>query len=102
MTTRKEDWNEVADAIERLALKLQLHAEQVPGTAKEDVKNAFEGLAQAVDRGFDALRAAVQDPAVKDDVKDVAVQLSDALSNSISDLTSKFERRSEEDASATG
>jgi len=86
MATRTEDWNEVVDAVEGLALKLKLHFETIAEEPSAGVKSAVEDMGQAVERSFDALRNAVDDPAVKQDVKDVAIALRDAVCNSFSSL----------------
>ena len=86
MTIRTEDWNEVADAVEGLALKLKLHVESVADESVAGVKTAVDDVGDAVERSFDALRNAVDDPAVKDDVKNVAVLLRDAVANTFAEL----------------
>jgi hypothetical protein len=84
MTIRTQDWNEVADAIDSLALKLQLHFDSVAGEPATAIKGAVDELGEAVERSFDALRNAVEDAAVKDDVKEVATRLRDAVRNTFS------------------
>lgn len=84
MAMRTQDWSEVADAVEGLALKLKLHFESVAGDSGEAVKGAVDELGEAVERSSDALRNAVDDPAVKDDVKDVAARLRDAVCHTFS------------------
>jgi hypothetical protein len=89
MTLRTEDWNEVADAVEGLALKLKMHFEEVTDEGTQAVKSAVDELGDAVERSFDALRNAVVDPAVKENVKEVAVRLREAVSNTFSELKAK-------------
>lgn len=89
MTVRTEDWQGVADSIEGLALKLKLHFESVTGESGDAMKSAVDELGDAVERSFDALRTAVEDPAVKDDVKEVATRLRDAVSNTFSELKTR-------------
>ena len=84
MTMRTQEWNDVADAVEGLALKLKLHFESVAGDSSAAVKGAVDEVGEAVERSFDALRNAVEDPAVKADVKDVATRIRDAICNTIS------------------
>lgn len=86
MTTHTKDWEEVAGAVDALALKLKLHFESVAGESGTAVKSAVDELGDAVEKSFDALRNAVEDPAVKDDVKAVAMRLRDAVCNTISSL----------------
>ena len=84
MTIRTQEWNDVADAVEGLALKLKLHFESIAGESAASVKDAVDEVGEAVERSFDALRNAVEDPAVKADVKEVATRLRDAVCNTIS------------------
>lgn len=93
MTLHTEDWNEVADAVEGLALKLKLHFESVADESGQAVKDAVDELGDAVERSFDALRGAVEDPAVKENVKEVAVRLRDAVSNTFSELKSMSQKQ---------
>jgi hypothetical protein len=86
MTIRTKDWDEVVDAVDGLALKLKLHYESIAGESGAMVKSAVDELGDAVERSFDALRNAGEDPAVKDDVKNVALRLRDAVCNTFSDL----------------
>ena len=86
MTTRTDDWTKVSDAIDSLALKLELHFESVTGDSKAAAKTAVDEVGDAVERSFDALRNAVEDPAVKDDVRDVATSLRTAVCNTLSSL----------------
>jgi len=87
MTVHTEDWSELADAVDSLALKLKLHFETVASDSGTAVKGAVDELGEAVERSFDALRSAVEDPAVKDDVKNVAIRLREAVCNTLSSIT---------------
>ena len=86
MNPRTEDWNEVADAVQGLALKLQLHVQSIAGDSAAGLKSAVDEVGDAVERSFDGLRNAVEDPAVKENVKDVAARLRDALHNTFASL----------------
>jgi hypothetical protein len=90
MTTRTEDWTQVADAVEALALKLKLHFESVAGDSAAAAKTAVDEVGDAVEKSFDALRNAVEDPAVKDDVKGVAMSLRSAVCNTLSSLRNEL------------
>lgn len=98
MPDSNSDWKQVAEAFSGLALKLKMHYEQaaVEGESAE-VKQALDRLGDAVDGAFDAMRNAVKDPAVKEDVRQVSTTLRDALANSFSevsdDLRDSFRRR---------
>ena len=77
----RQEWDDVADAARALALKLRLHFEQTASGSAGDAKSAVDAVASAVESAFDGLRAAVEDPAVKQDVQAVAASLRSALSN---------------------
>lgn len=83
---RKEEWDEVGQAIGGLALKLKLHFEE---TADHKGKEAVDAVCDSVEAAFDGLKAAVNDPAVKQDVRDVATSLGDALRNSFAELVAQ-------------
>ncbi len=87
-----EDWKEIADSLEALALKLKMHYEQATEEPGEEAKNALESLGKAVEGAFDALRAAVKDPSVQDDVREAGVALRDALSNTFAEVTARLKR----------
>lgn len=74
MRSQADEWNELADAVAGLGLKLKLHVEQAAAEPADEVNNAVDCVAETVDRAFDALRSAVQDPAVQDDVREVATR----------------------------
>lgn len=78
-----EDWNAVGKAVERLALKLKRHFEEVAGEGGVTLKDATDSLSDGVERSFDALRAAVDDPTIKENVKEVATLLRDAVANTM-------------------
>ena len=84
MRSQADEWNELADAVAGLGLKLKLHVEQAAAEPADEVNNAVDCVAEAVDRAFDALRSAVQDPAVQDDVREVATRLRDTVTNTLS------------------
>ena len=90
MADSSSDWNQVASSLTGLALKLKMHlaqagadtdAAEAKRAARDDVRKALESLGTAMDDAFDAMRNAVADPAVKEDVRDVGAKLKDALAN---------------------
>ena len=95
MTEQSSQWQELADRVEALALKLKLHAEQ----ASDDgaVKDALGRLRADVDDAFEAAGNAVQDHAVREDVREVGRLLTDALDTTFSRVGDQvrdlFERR---------
>lgn len=89
MTDTKQAWNEVADEFSDLGLKLKLHFEEtVQARPDETVKKALEDLRDALDQAFTAVGDVVKDPAVKQDVVDVARSLREALSTTFSEASS--------------
>jgi enamine deaminase RidA (YjgF/YER057c/UK114 family) len=90
MTARTEEWSQVADAVSGLALKLKLHFEEAAGETAEQAKTAVDAIGDSVEAAFEGLTASVKDDAVKQDVKDVAAGLRDALSNTFADLASQL------------
>jgi len=86
MTIRTEDWNAVGDALEGLALKLKLHFESTADASGKAVKTAVDEVGEAVERSFDTLRNAIDDPSVKENVKDVALKFRDAFVNTVNEV----------------
>ncbi len=85
-------WNEVGSLLNGLALKLKLHAEQAAGEEKEIVSDAVRSLSDSLENAFEALRAAAKDPAIKEDVRNVAQSLSGAVSSTLSSLGSDIRK----------
>jgi hypothetical protein len=89
-------WQELADRVEALALKLKMHVEQAGDDT--EVKDAIGRLRSAVDDAFEATETAVQDHAVREDVREVGRLLTDAVSNTFAHASAEvrdlFERRS--------
>ncbi|MEU8233259.1 hypothetical protein AB0C12_27070 [Actinoplanes sp. NPDC048967] len=77
MTEQASRWQELADRVEALALKLKLHVEQVDDD--QEVRDAMGRLRADVDEAFKAAGNAVQDDAVREDVREVGRLLTDAL-----------------------
>jgi hypothetical protein len=89
-------WQELADRVEALALKLKLHVEQADDD--REVKDALGRLRDAVDDAFQAAEGAVHDHAVREDVREVGRLLTDAVTTTFArvsaDVRDLFERRS--------
>ena len=79
-------WQDVADRLEALALKFQLHAEEELSDDDRTVKSAFDRLGAAVQDAVGAVNDAVRDPAVRDDAREAFSALSRAI-------TKTFDRR---------
>ena len=88
MTDTKQAWSEVADRFGELGLKLKLHFEEASGGADDaSLRSALEDLRDSVDHAFDAVGNAVKDPAMKDDARDVARALREALSTTFAEAS---------------
>jgi len=89
MTDTKQAWSEVADRFGELGLKLKLHLEQASDTLVDDrsLRHALEDLRDSVDDAFDAVGNAVKDPAVKEDARDTARALREALSTTFAEAS---------------
>jgi hypothetical protein len=90
--TAREDWDRAADGISGLALKLKLHCEEAGAETAEQTRTALTAVGDSVEAAFDGLKAALSDPAMKQDVSDVAASLRDAVSNSLAELSAKLQR----------
>jgi hypothetical protein len=84
-TDTKLAWSAVADHLEALGLKLKLHVEQAAHGQQpaEEIGNAFERLGSAIESTFSAIGAAVEDSAVREDARKLAVALGDALADTL-------------------
>jgi hypothetical protein len=108
MADSRQAWSEVADRFGELGLKLKLHYEQAAGEDADDgsLRRALEELRDSVDQAFDAVGNAVKDQAVKDDARDVARSLRDALATTFAeasdDLRSCFKRKDADAEGGTG
>lgn len=100
----KQEWGEVSERLEALALKLKLHLRQargepaagtnapaVPepsGEAKtEGVAEALETVRRGIEEAFDAAGNAIKDEAVRADFRDLGRLLSGAFSTTWSKAT---------------
>ncbi len=81
-TDTKMAWERVADRLDGLGLKLKVHLEEA-GPASE-VSDALARLGSAIEGTFSVIGASVQDPAIREDAKNLAVALGDALADTLS------------------
>jgi hypothetical protein len=93
--TTKETWNELSERLDALALKLKLHLEQA-GTG-DGVPQALSELREKMEDAFAAAGNAVNDEAVRADVREVGQLLADAVSATLAkvsgDVRDELERR---------
>lgn len=85
-----QNWQEVGDKLGGLALKLKLHFEE---SADGKVKAAADAACAGVEAAFDGLKASIDDPAIKQDVHDVAADLSDAVRNSFTEMRAHMQNQ---------
>ena len=76
-------WQDVADRLEALALKLKLHAEEELSGDGGTVKAGLDRLRVVVDDAVTAVGDACRDPAVRSDVRDAMDAFGRALSKTI-------------------
>lgn len=94
MTEAQESWREVGKVLEGLGLKLKMHFEKAQGEIdSQRLHDAVEAAGAGVQKAFDALGEAVRDPAIKNDVRQAAVSLSDAISNTFSEIGAQLRSR---------
>jgi hypothetical protein len=79
------DWTELSERLEALALKLKLHLKQTGAT--DGVPRALGELRDKVEEAFAAASNAVNDEAVRDDVRDVGRRLAEAVSNTLAKVS---------------
>jgi hypothetical protein len=89
--TAKEDWDRVADSLGGLALKLVAPEEAAAGSA-EETRSALAAVSARLEAAFDGLKASISDPAMKNDVREVAEGLRDAVSNTFVELRARLPR----------
>ncbi len=80
-----QTWDELGTKLNGLGLKLKLHVEQAT-TEDLDLSNALQNLASSLEGAFDGLRNAAKDPAINDDVREVAASLSKAVSTTLDEV----------------
>jgi len=85
-------WEEVADRLESLGLKLKLHFEQAESSQHpvEEVSKAFARLGTAIESSFASIGTAIKDPAVRDDANTFATALGDALADTFSKVSEEL------------
>ena len=89
MTTSRQAWDEFGSKLESLGLKLKLHYEQeADADAGEEggVRRSLERIGEAIEDAFEALGNAVDDDAVRNDAKDSAALLVDALNATFTEV----------------
>lgn len=91
----KNAWLEVGDELESIGLKLKLHLEQEGADEDDDGGGAFERLAQKIDVAVDAAENAVEDDAVREDLRETGRRLVDAISTTYREASRSVRRHVE-------
>lgn len=86
-------WDEVGQQLQSLAMKLKYHAEQARGEEREKVEGAVELVRASIEDAFEALKGVVSDPAIRDDVKNVASGMSHAVSSTFKEIRADVQER---------
>lgn len=97
MADLQEPWKNLASKAEALGLKLKLHLEQEADETEDETttgettagetKAAIEDLGRRLQDAFDSLGAAVKDPAVRADMKDMGSLFKEALTDTFSTVS---------------
>lgn len=74
------EWSEIVKRLESLGLKLKLHFEQAKG---DEVPEVLGRLRMDVRNAFEATENAVQDEAVRAEVREVGLLFADALAQTM-------------------
>jgi hypothetical protein len=80
MTLQHENRQELSDRLESLALKLKLHFEQ---TQDDGVHEALRALRDTVEGAFEATGNAVNDAAIRADVREVGRLITDGIATAV-------------------
>jgi DUF1365 family protein len=93
MSEQYKHWHEVSDRLDALALKVKLHMAQ----AKDDdgLPDTFNRLRDGVQDVFQAAGNAVQDEAVRTDVRELGRLLTDAFAETLERTGAEVRRLSE-------
>ena len=93
MTDPKQAWNDVADRLSALGLKLKLHAEEEASADDKQGSSGMEKLKASINDIFDALGGAARDPAVRDDAKAVANAFAQAIDATIDEARQRLTQK---------
>lgn len=80
MTTPQQAFNDAADRLSALALKLKMHFEEErDGETREAMKDAFNRFGAAIEDAVKAVGDAAKDEGVRNDAKEAARSVGDAF-----------------------
>jgi signal transduction histidine kinase len=101
MASTPENWRDVQDGLERLALKLDLHLRQATSKERQELEDALQRVGDAVQGALDGMRNASRDPAIRDDLRGVATALGAAVSSTLSDVGDEIRKVMDRGSTAT-
>lgn len=91
MTTPQQAFNDAAERLSALALKLKMHFEEErDGEAREAMRDAFNRFGAAIEDAVKAVGDAAKDDAVRTDAKEAARSVGDALATVFSQVGSEI------------
>lgn len=102
MSSNEDVWKNVGEKFSALGQTFKEHysEDDSDGPEAEEVKAAFEKIADSLERMFSGVGKAVRDESVKQDAKNAASSLIDALSATVEGLGDDIRRVVKKDASA--
>lgn len=95
-----DPWDTVTEEFGGLSQRLKDTYRRIAddhGPSEEDIKDAFSTLAGAWDQVAQSVTTAMQDPVVREHMKDAASSLATALGTTISELGVELRKSSEEE-----
>ena len=91
MATPQQAFQEAADRLSALALKVKLHYEEErEGEEAKTLRDALSKLGDAVEDAFQAMSDAAKDDAVREDAKDAARSVGDAFATAFSQVADEL------------
>lgn len=94
MAAIQEPWEDLASKVSALGLKLKLHYEQERGEGPDGpavkLHESAQQLGDAIEDAFESFGRAVEDDAVRQDVKDAGQLFVDAISNTFSEVSDEI------------
>ncbi|MFV1971150.1 MAG: hypothetical protein ACC683_09135 [Acidimicrobiia bacterium] len=101
MSQSEEAWNDVGEQFKKLGSTLKYHyqaqegVEETEVVSEDEIKDALRTLGESIKRAFATVGDAVKDPEVKEEVRQTAGSLFDALGATFSELADDISNRRE-------
>jgi hypothetical protein len=93
VTDPKQAWNDVADRLSALGLKLKLHAEEETSDDDKSGSSGIERLKASINDIFDTLGNAARDVAVREDAKAVANAFAQAIDATVDEARQRLKQK---------